>query len=89
MHDPFQKPGAASPPDPLREALLAHTRRLGVLAVRSGVGAAAIDSFISGSVQLGPDARRALEVALADPNLGRRPEAQEAARQGRAPRGRV
>ncbi len=74
-----------TPQDPLREALLAHSRRLGVLAV-SGVGAAAIDAFLYQGVQLGADARRALTLALTDGSLDRRPDAQERPSQGRSPR---
>ena len=86
--DPFKKDSAApaSTADPLREALLAHSRRLGVLAVSSGVGAGAIDAFLYQGVQLGADARRALTFALTDGSLDRRPNAQERPRQGRPPR---
>ena len=46
--DPFKKDSTApvSTADPLREALLAHSRRLGVLAVSSGGGAGAIDAVL-------------------------------------------
>ena len=90
MHDPFQKPGATtstSTADPLRDALLAHSRRLGVLAVSSGVGGGAIDAFLYQGAQLGADARRALTLALTDGSLDRRPNAQERPRQRRAARG--
>ena len=73
--------------DPLREALLAHSRRLGVLAVSSGVGGGAIDAFLYQGAQLGADARRALTLALTDGSLDRRPNAQERLRQGHPPRG--
>ncbi len=66
MHDFFKKadgPALSSTADPLREALLAHSRRLGVLAVSSGVGAGAIDAFLYQGVQLGADARRALTLS--------------------------
>ena len=88
MHDPFKNTAAApaSTADPLREALLAHSRRLGVLAVSSGVGAGAIDAFLYQGVQLGSDARRALTLALTDGSLDRRPNAQERPRQERPPR---
>ncbi len=84
MHDLFKNAGVAFAPaqDPLREALLAHSRRLGVLAVSSGVGAGAIDAFLYQGVQLGADARRALTLALTDGSLDRRPNAQERPRQG-------
>jgi hypothetical protein len=90
MQDPFKKADGAAPAstaDPLREALRQHTRRLGALVTASGVGAGAIDAFISGHVQLGADARRALTLALTDGSLDRRPNAQERLRQGRPPRG--
>ncbi len=90
MHDPFQKTRATAPTstlDPLRESLLAHSRRLGVLAVSSGVGGGAIDAFLYQGVQLGADARRALTLALTDGSLDRRPNTQERPRQGRPPRG--
>ena len=87
--DPFKKDSTApaSTADPLREALLAHSRHLGVLAVSSGVGAGAIDAFLYQGVQLGADARRALTLALTDGSLDRRANVQERPRQGRPPRG--
>jgi hypothetical protein len=90
MQDPFKKADGAAPvstADPLREALLAHSRRLGVLSVSSGVGAGAIDAFLYQGAQLGAEARRALTLALTDGSLDRRPNAQERPRQGRSPRG--
>ncbi len=85
MHDPFKKADAPAQ-DPLRESLLAHSRRLGVLAVSSGVGGGAIDAFLYQGAQLGADARRALTLALTDGSIDRRPNAQERPRQGRPPR---
>jgi hypothetical protein len=90
MQDFFKKADGIAPTstvDPLREALLAHSRRLGVLAVSSGVGGGAIDAFLYQGVQLGADARRALTLALTDGSLDRRPNAQERPRQERSPRG--